>query len=173
MARKPGLSSVQQPVESLRYSLGGERPWLVFTPTVLTHFSRFRQHGFLSPESGGQIFASFGESEIVVEVATGPYPKDKQSRFQFVPDRAQEQRDIDRLFAKRLHFLGNWHTHPQAIPRPSRTDIANTRSRFALSDHSLHAFVSVIVGLNKFPEGLFVALLCSRHLNPLKLAQSS
>lgn len=173
MARKPKLSSVQQPLEALRYVLSGPRPRLVFTPAILAHFSRYRQHGWRTPEAGGQLFASFRESEIVVEAITGPYPKDKQSRFQFVPDRVQEQKDIEGFFVQKFHFIGNWHTHPQATPYPSRTDLVNTRARFALSDHSLDAFISVIVGLKTFPEGLYVALICRHHLTELKVEPST
>ena len=173
MARKSGLPAVQRPVEALHYALGGERQNLVLTPAVLAHFTRYRQSGFLAAEAGGQLFASYQEREIVVEAATGPYPKDRRSRFRFTPDRAQEQRDIDRFFAERLHFLGNWQTHPKRVPSPSTTDLANTKNRFTLSDHSLQAFVCVIVGLDEFPQGLFVALVDSHHVNQLVLCPSS
>ena len=79
------------------------------------------------------------------------------------------QRDIDNHFAHRLHFLGNWHTHPQRVPSPSGTDLKNTQQRFIESEHALKAFVMVIVGLAPFPVGLYVALVDQAAVKPLSI----
>jgi integrative and conjugative element protein (TIGR02256 family) len=171
MARQPTMSAVQSPTEELTYCIRGPRRRLVFTSDVLRHFDRNRQRRCFSSEAGGQLFACFTAEAIVVEVATGPYREDKRSRFLFTPDRRREQQDIDDHFAQRLHFLGNWHTHPQKIPSPSGTDLKNTRQRFVESEHALKAFLMVIVGLAPFPSGLFVALVdrvAINHLAPAK-----
>lgn len=165
------MPAVQSPVEELTYSIRGPRRRLVFTSEVLAHFHRNRQRRCLSCEAGGQLFARFTSDTIILEVATGPYREDKRFRFLFTPDRHREQRDIDEHFAQRLHFLGNWHTHPQEIPFPSGTDLKNTRQRFIESDHTLKAFLMVIVGLEPFPSGLYVALVncaAANKLSPLR-----
>jgi integrative and conjugative element protein (TIGR02256 family) len=145
----------------LSFSLSGPPGLLTFSASVLTRFEKYRQKRCFSKEAGGQLFAQFGPERIRVQVATGPYASDKRSRYNFAPDRNREQRDIDHFFPEHLHFVGNWHTHPQHAPKPSETDILNTRERFNLSDHSLQAFVIVIVGLRVFPGGLYVALIDS------------
>jgi integrative and conjugative element protein (TIGR02256 family) len=163
------MSAVQSPTEELTYGIRGPVRRLVITPEVLGHFGRYRQRRCLSSEAGGQLFARFTADAIIVEVATGPYREDKRSRFLFTPDRRREQRDIDDHFAQRLHFLGNWHTHPQKVPAPSGTDLKNTRQRFIESDHALKAFLMVIVGLAPFPTGLYVALVDQAAVNHLSL----
>ena len=160
---------VQTPKEELIYGLRGPRKRLAFTSKVLGHFERNRQQRATANEAGGQLFARFAEDAIIVEVATGPYRTDKRSRFLFTPDRRREQRDIDEHFPKRLHFIGNWHTHPEAVPSPSGVDLKNTRQRFVESEHALKAFLVVIVGLAPFPSGLYVALIDQTAANQLSL----
>lgn len=143
----------------LRYKLGGPQEHLVFSEAALKRLERHRQRYVLSREAGGQLFASFTRDSILIEIATGPYRSDRRERYRFDPDPVRTQQDIDRYFPHRLHFVGNWHTHPQKVPSPSSTDIANAHQRFLQSDHSLTAFVVVVVGTATFPLGLYVSLL--------------
>lgn len=146
-------------VADLRYALRGPRPTLVIRGAVLVHFDRHRQRTRADTEAGGQIFATYEPETITICRATGPYATDDRRRCLFTPDRSREDRDLRRWFRKKQHFLGNWHTHPEAIPRPSRVDVRNTRQRFRESDHPLLAFTMIIVGTNDFPEGLWVSLI--------------
>ena len=121
----------------LLYGLGGPRPKLVLRKNVLRRFEQHRQLSACSMEAGGQLFARFAINAIMIEKATGPYRSDQRSRSWFVPDREREQRDIGQAFRNGLHFIGNWHTHPQELPSPSTVDIKNTAERFRLSKHTL------------------------------------
>ena len=57
-----------------------------------------------------------------------------------------------------LHFIGDWHTHPERLPRPSPSDVHSIRQAFKLSKHHLNGFVLLIAGTEVFPHGLFVSL---------------
>lgn len=57
-----------------------------------------------------------------------------------------------------LHFIGDWHTHPERIPTPSRSDIRSIRQAVLRSKHHLNGFVLLIAGTEKFPTGLYVAM---------------
>jgi integrative and conjugative element protein (TIGR02256 family) len=61
-----------------------------------------------------------------------------------------------RLFEQGLHYVGDWHTHPEPIPHPSATDTAEILDIFRCSKHELAAMLLVIVGQSTFPKGLFV-----------------
>lgn len=147
--------------------MGGPQKYLVFSDGVLEHFARNRQRGRFSKEAGGQLFASYRGESIVIVIATGPYGSDRRSRTRFTPDPDRAEQDIDTHFRQRLHFVGNWHTHPEKVPFPSSTDLKNTRERFVESDHALEAFILVIVGFATFPRGLHVSLLDATRLNIL------
>jgi len=130
---------------------------LVFTDDVLDFFDTHKQIGFCSKEFGGQLFARFNGKEIVVEQATGLRKNDKRGRFYFLPSRKSEQKEIDSVFEDGLHFIGDWHTHPQNNPLPSQDDLTSMGDAFKHSKHELQGFVMVIVGRNDFPGGIWVS----------------
>jgi integrative and conjugative element protein (TIGR02256 family) len=90
--------------------------------------------------------------------ATGPRHSDKRGRYSYVPDRQAEQKEIVERHKRGLHFVGDWHTHPEASPKPSPADIASITHSFKKSVHSLNAFVLVIVGLDEGAKGIHVSL---------------
>ena len=155
----------------IAYAVGSSGQTLVLTDPVLSHFDCHRQLASKSRESGGQLFARIDETSIVVERATGPRPTDRRSFLSFVPDRMAERREIGRYFKAGLHYVGDWHTHPEPNPRPSKTDIRSFRNMFRRSRHQLAGFVMVIVGTADAPEGLYVGVSDSKRLEELKPQQ--
>lgn len=152
------MPSVQR-IADLRYAIEGPRPSLVIKGSVLAHFERYRQRSRSDKEAGGQLFATYEARTITVREATGPYDSDDRSRCRFTPNRFIEERDLRHWFHKRRHYIGNWHTHPEAVPKPSSIDVKNTRARFIQSETQLLAFTMIIVGLAPFPHGLWVSLI--------------
>ena len=63
------------------------------------------------------------------------------------------------MFKEGLHFIGEWHTHPQVDPIPSQVDLYSMRDSFLKSKHELEAFVLIIVG-TKSPS---LSLWISKH----------
>lgn len=125
--------------------------------TVLTHLYVNAQHKFWSREAGGQLFASINNDRWVIAKATGPRPTDFRSRFAFRPDRKAENTEILALFQEGLHYVGDWHTHPQDVPSPSHTDICNITETVQASEHSLPGFLMAIVGRIPATDGLWLS----------------
>ena len=151
----------------IAYAVGNSGQTLILVDAVLLHFASHRQLAAKSREAGGQLFARIDASNIIVERATGPRRSDQRSFFSFVPDRIAERREINKLFKTGLHYIGDWHTHPQPRPRPSEADIRCIRTIFQKSRHQLEGFVMVIVGTAEAPKGLFVGVSNSRNLHEL------
>lgn len=143
----------------IKYTIGSLGQTLVLTDRVIKHLTRHRQVGTDDLEGGGQLFAQFDGSTVRVEQATGPRPSDRRSLMAFVPNRFAERREINRLFKRGLHFVGDWHTHAESYPRPSKTDIDSFMEMFRESRHKLAGFVMIIVGTAPPMEGLFVGLV--------------
>ncbi len=151
----------------IAYAIRNSGQTLVLTDAVIEHLLRHRQAGVGSREAGGQLFARFDGDTIQIERATGPRPSDRRSLMAFVPNRLAERREIKRLFKEGLHYVGDWHTHPEPRPSPSQTDIESFQEMFRKSRHKLASFVMVIVGTATAPEGLFVGLCGKEGLQKL------
>lgn len=139
----------------------------VFSTCCLDVLSSNRQSTCLAKEIGGQLFARFEECAIVVEVATVTSGRSRRTRFGFWPDREAERQDIARLFKDGLHYIGDWHSHPEPCPSPSDTDVRKMREIFNQSAHQLNAMLMVIVGQTKFPTGLFVGAVTESAVESL------
>ncbi len=142
----------------LEYQIGSSGQVLVLAEEVVRKFRRYTQRRWYQREAGGQLFARLSLPRIVIEEATGPRRTDRRTRTSYVPDRAAEQREIDTRHAEGLHYVGDWHTHPEARPCPSGLDIASISDSVRKSTHALNGFLLVIVGQAEPPDGLLVSV---------------
>lgn len=126
-------------------------------PQVLSHLAAHRQTSCLRKESGGQLFARIRPQEWTIVTATGPRKSDWRSRFGYHPNRKAENEEIERMFDDGLHFVGDWHTHPQKVPRPSGTDRNSIGDIVTKSVHELPGFLLFIVGTAPFPKGIWAS----------------
>lgn len=129
-----------------------------FAPEALAAMLRHRQTGWLSKEAGGQMFARLSPTRWRIEVTTGPRRGDQRGRFHFWPDRKAEQEEINRFFEQGLEFVGDWHTHPEEVPRPSASDIVSAENIVRESTHHLPGILMCIVGRRQPPAGLWLSL---------------
>jgi len=130
-----------------------------FDDNVLEVFQKSRQLRPWKREAGGQLFCRFAEEKMLIEGATTPGFGDKRGRYSFWPSRKKEQREIDGQFEKGLHYIGDWHTHPENIPQPSGEDILKMQAIYRESIHRLRWMILVIVGKEKIPAGLWVGIV--------------
>ena len=155
----------------LNYSLDDKNFVVAISGGVIRHLMGFRQLRSKDLEAGGQLFAIFDTNKIIIKNATGPRPTDRRTRFSYVPDRKAEQQEILNMYERGLHYVGDWHTHPQILPSPSGTDISNMGDCVRASSHELHGFILVIIGTEEFPKGLRVSFHTGYDeivLNPIK-----
>jgi integrative and conjugative element protein (TIGR02256 family) len=142
----------------LVYPIGESGQVLIFSSDVLKLFSDFQQKRCWMREAGGQLFASCSVNAVEVQVATKPRRSDWRTRFGFQPSRVQDQKDIEFYFRLGLHYVGDWHTHPESFPKQSALDVKSMRECFRESTHQLNALILVVVGTAEFPSGLGVSL---------------
>ncbi len=143
----------------LTYTLPGNHQKLILTDQVIEFFGRFRQHSLNQTEAGGQLFARITEKSVIVEAVTGPHRKDHRRRFYFFPSQTRLRSEIKRFFKKGLHYVGDWHTHPQKFPSPSPLDIDSMKRCFCKSKHELEHFVLIIVGQKSENQNIWVGLV--------------
>lgn len=132
---------------------------LYFHEEVLTVFASHVQHSEIDTESGGILLGRIRGQNLEITEATSPSVHDKRSRFFF--ERLSENH---RLVAEErwhtsggtVHYLGEWHTHPEEFPSPSSVDqhewkiLAGTRK-------DGRPLLTVIVGLTSMHIALVPA----------------
>jgi integrative and conjugative element protein (TIGR02256 family) len=106
-------------------------------------------------ETGGLLLGDVVDGEAHVLAVTGPGRRAQRSRFGFEADRARDNRLLDRV-RPRLHWLGDWHTHPGGNPILSSMDEEAARS--ALSDKRGWVLEMVVAGDPSMRERLRVGL---------------
>jgi integrative and conjugative element protein (TIGR02256 family) len=151
----------------ISFDIGHSGQSIGFEGNVLAHFDRHRQTRFWQREAGGLLFAKISLPVISICAVTGPRRGDRRSRFSYRPDEHAEQREIDEMFRRDLHFVGCWHTHPEDVASPSHLDTRNISDCVRRSEHALNGFIMVIVGRAALPGCLFVSVCDRSHVHRL------
>jgi integrative and conjugative element protein (TIGR02256 family) len=154
----------------LRIPLGDSGELIILTDVVLEYLRRHQQMRKRDTEAGGQLFGRIERKTITIEEATGPRRSDIRSRYSYIPDREAEQREINDRFPSGLHFIGDWHTHPEPIPHPSGTDLENMRECVKKSRRAISGFLLIIVGTGQLPRGLHASLHDGKDMLLLHMA---
>lgn len=148
------MSTQMPPLNFL--ALGG-RLRITVSDGVIRHVLSHRQVTPRSTESGGQLFAEIGDMAWQIKRATGPRKTDWRSRFGYRPDRRAEQQEINSCFAEGLHYVGDWHTHPETDPAPSHQDLESMERMTMASKHQLPGFLMLIIGTSELPNKIWVS----------------
>jgi integrative and conjugative element protein (TIGR02256 family) len=146
--------SLNRPVRYCSKSLG---LCFQFDPAVIEHFGKHRQAHFWNFEAGGQLFATKSAAVWQIKQASGPRVSDLRSRFGFIVNRRAEQAEINVQFNSNLHYVGDWHTHPERRPSPSETDIVSMKELATESRYELPGFLMIIVGNDPNSSELWVS----------------
>jgi integrative and conjugative element protein (TIGR02256 family) len=77
-------------------------------------------------ETGGLLIGYWTANDVVITACTTPGSQARHTRTQYFPDPDHDQEQIARHYhttGRRHTYLGDWHTHPDAAPYLSRTDV--------------------------------------------------
>ena len=140
---------------------------ITLSAAAVVHMLAHRQLRAGDNEAGGQMFARLSAGRVDIEVATGPHDADRRSRLYFAPSRIHERREIRKLHRRGLHYVGDWHTHPQKIPLPSDLDLHNIREIFSQSRHAYAGILMVIIGQLEPPAGIYVGIANGQEVSAL------
>lgn len=103
---------------------GQDAEFVLFEDDVTKTLNSFRQNGKRN-EAGGILIGFRRDPHVHVIACTTPYKNDKCSRFEFLR-RDPQHNMVARKYWKesdgQAYYLGDWHTHPVFIPRPSSVD---------------------------------------------------
>ena len=122
---------------------------LEITPEAQDVMLSYRQ-GSVAPEAGGLLLGRIilDTGDAVLDEVTVPLPQDRRKRFRFLRSN-HHQKILDkvwRLSSGTCNYLGEWHTHPEDYPTPSKVDWDNWRSKLLDSKNHYEVLFFIIVG---------------------------
>lgn len=104
-----------------------------------------------STEAGGILLGRMltEKEHVVVDEVTVPGPHDRTSRFRFFRAERPAQTAVDAAWTRsggEINYLGEWHTHPENDPTPSRHDRTDWQRLVMTQRYEQDALFFVIVG---------------------------
>jgi len=100
---------------------------LIVVSEAVAQMSAFAQRSRWQAEAGGVLLGRhlLDSEDLVVDEVTVPQPADRRTRFSFFRSGEHQAVARRRWESERftLAYLGLWHTHPEAVPSPSETDM--------------------------------------------------
>ena len=164
--RGMAMSPAPPPVFGARAPAPGIDQCLLFADRVVARFERHRQRGAPDLEAGGQLFGTVDDRAVRLIDASGPGSGDERGRTHFRSCPVRAQRAIERRARRGLLYLGEWHTHPEVVPRPSPQDRLAMSSLLRDSRPNTDPLLMVIVGRQPGTGGWHVES-CDRWNNRL------
>lgn len=108
----------------------------------------YRQIEQTAPEAGGFLVGTYRPPHFLIEDVTLPGAKDVRTRSSFVLKDASHFVDVKKQWSQSggvVSVVGQWHTHPEAVPKPSRVDRL-TADQFECAQGQSR--IQLIVGIN-------------------------
>ena len=146
---------------------------LKITGNVIEIMFSFSQLSRQDLEAGGMLIGHhpIGSDNIILDRLTTPQPADRRSRNHFHRDQAAHQHLLDmqwQLSGETRTYVGEWHSHPEARPRPSCTDRKSWTK--AVKETKFHGpgLIFIIVG-TQMTRVWFRALGFKSHVRLLEI----
>ena len=122
-----------------------DKSLVVISIGVANTLISYRQLSDSSSESAGVLIGERRDVHIVIKTVSEPSPLDIRSRFMVDRVSKHHQKAVDSAFKKsngEWHYLGEWHTHPEDVPKPSMTDYSSWHKNLRSPD----PLILIIVG---------------------------
>lgn len=145
-------------MDSLNLNIPESVQKLFICDEVLQVFADARQMSSGDRETGGILFAEISKSEVRIVRATRAEKRASISRVLFRPSLRQKRIAVREAFNDGLHYVGEWHTHPERDPSPSSIDEESMEDSFKRSKHELNYFLMIIVGDRKRKLSLSITM---------------
>jgi integrative and conjugative element protein (TIGR02256 family) len=132
------------------FNLSNKRKIKLVPNAIETMFS-FTQDNVETPESGGIMVGRILDDDLncIIDDISTPMPKDQQTRYRFnrTPNGHQEFFNVKWDESKgRCFYMGEWHTHPESIPFPSKIDFRNWKKLMVSPPQGQLFLFFIIVG---------------------------
>lgn len=141
-------------LDVLIYKFGNKE--LIFTSEIISIFNSYRQLSSKQNESGGILLGRVYTENIVIEKVSIPSIEDRSGRNYFERNVKKAQRIVNQQWKEsggEIVYLGEWHTHPEINPIPSRTDLNLLKCMLRDTMMEIDFLFLVIVGIQNYYVG--------------------
>lgn len=131
---------------------------LIISKTVYSTFSKYIQYDEKSFESGGILTGKIHSDFIDILACSEPSDLDVSSRYNFNRSFKTAQDFIDRKFEQSNGeeiYLGEWHTHPEDFPKPSKLDIKSFIKTISENRLNSKTHFMIIIGRSSIYIGIY------------------
>lgn len=123
---------------------------IVFTKEVINQLNKYKQHDLEQHEAGGILLGKIYDEAIIIDEISEPSTKDRAGRHFFERNVVRAQRIVEQTWkesnGERI-YLGEWHTHPEKNPLPSKDDIKLAKNMLDHSKMEIDYLFMMIIGL--------------------------
>ncbi len=121
---------------------------------VLRKINKYLQTEQNNCEAGGVLLGRYiiDSNDIVVDDVTMPMKNDIRRRFFFLRRKSLHQEVVTKRWLESngtCNYLGEWHTHPEAVPAPSYVDIKEWKKLLRTSIFDYDYLYFMIAGTEK------------------------
>lgn len=140
--------------------------YILLEGAVLEKMARFRQHTFDSKEAGGLLLGYRRGPHLEISDLTLPYSMDVRRRNFFFRCDSSHKKYATLVWAgsaKTTDYLGEWHTHPESAPSPSKLDRSEWKK---VNKYSKSTMIFLIIGLDDIWMGVSNGgdVVCSKRI---------
>jgi len=138
---------------------------IIIPSKVINDIKNYKQTKTFQKENGGIFLGQQRGNNIEIIEATPPQKGDQNGRFFFhraslIHQNIATNRWKNSNFT--ITYCGEWHTHPEKIPKPSIQDLTEWRKKL---NHYKIPLLLVIIGIEKNWTGLFI----NKNVNKIQL----
>lgn len=98
---------------------------VILAEQVVAEIKRFNGPDEANLEAGGILLGCYRGPHVEILECTTPMPLDTRTRYGFVrrdPGHQRRAVAVWKASDRTVNFVGEWHTHPEERPSPSRVD---------------------------------------------------
>lgn len=144
-------------MKHFRYNLS--KLQVVFEPSVINIMTSKAQLGYNTKERGGVLLGRLFPDEnliVVVDAIESPAVSSGYTELYVNNDIANKKmKQHWKESGGKITYVGDWHTHPEAIPSPSFIDRDTFKSTYRSSKIDQNVLLCVIIGTNALEKGGF------------------
>jgi len=126
-----------------------DEKYVVITEEVIKVLYRYKQYNHTQHEAGGILLGKVYNDLIIIDQVSEPSIEDESGRFYFIRNVKRVQNIVDCAWkesnGERI-YLGEWHTHPEDLPTPSRDDKLLLKNMLKHSRMEINFLLMVIIG---------------------------